>query len=210
MPFILELELLQGVKLRGHDRYWEVIGKVGRDGAEFTLLDVVGQTNGHKYSVLDFIKRLVRGERLAEAGWRGEGHFRQRTYRLLKWQGQTPSLRRDGTPGRYGRGRQQMWNVLRSPHAVRGIAADDLSMLAATDDVAVNIASAKEFLLVLEQAGYLRVLQKAAQHRLTKYQLLPSMNTGPLAPKVLKTKLVYDQNRRTVFGTAVAEEVASC
>lgn len=209
MPFILELELQQGVKLRGHDRYWEVIGQLGRDGADFTLLDVVGQTNGHKHSVNDYIQRLVRGGLLADAGWRGEGHFRQRTYRLVKWSGQTPSLRRDGTPGRYGRGRQQMWNVLRSPHATRGIAADDLAMLAATDVVDINIGSAKEFLIVLEQAGYLRVLQKAAHHRLTKYQLLPSMNTGPLAPKLLKTRLVYDQNRRVVFGTSVAEEVPS-
>ncbi|MEX2481204.1 MAG: hypothetical protein WD928_10115 [Gammaproteobacteria bacterium] len=208
MPFILELEL-QGSKLRGHDRFWEIIGEIGRGGEPFTVLDIVGRTNAHKATVVDFVKRLVRGELLAEAGWRGEGRFRQRAYRLVKWQGQTPSLRRDGTRGAYGRGRQQMWNVLRSPHAVKGIAADDLAMLAATDDVAVGIGSAKEFLLVLEKAGYLRVLQKAANNRLTRYQLRPAMNSGPLAPKLLKTRLVYDQNRRAVVGTAVAEEVPS-
>lgn len=205
MAFLLELELSQ-VRLRGHDHYWEVIRRLGKDGAAFTVKDVVGESNAHHATVDDFIKRLVRAEFLRQEGTRGEGRFAQKLFVLVHASRETPSLRRDGTPGQYGRARQQMWNVIRGPHGRSPLSAADLVMLAATEDTPIALGSAKEYLQRLEKAGYLQVVQKAAQHRLTRYRMRPAMNTGPMAPKLLRTRIVYDPNTRALAGTAVAEE----
>ena len=214
MPFILEMEL-KASRLRGHDHFWDVIRAHGV-GGEFTVVDVVGQTNAHQASVDDFVRRLLRAGYLALAGYRqvANPHWtvnkavKARLYRVLKVPSDTPSLRRDGSAGSYGTGRQNMWNILRGPQAREGIDARDLVLLAETDDVPVSLASAKEYLGRLEVAGYLKVAQKAASGRLTRYRLAPGMNTGPKAPKLLKTRVVYDPNRREVVGDTVAEEVS--
>jgi hypothetical protein len=209
MSFLLELQLLpNGQRLRGHDHFWDVIREKGAAGAEFTVLEIVEKTNAHKATVHDFILRLTRAEPVIvePCGWRGEGHWRQRTFRLVRTPLETPSLRRDGKTGLYGRARQQMWNVIRHSGA-QTIDATDVAMLAATDTVAINLGSAKEYLQRLAAAGYLAVAQKAAQHRLERYRLRPEMDTGPLAPKLLRTRVVYDPNKRQLVGSSVAEEI---
>lgn len=203
MPFVLDFEL-KDVRLRGHDHYWSRIRDLGKNGQAFTVKDVVGATNAHHATVDDYMRRLQRAGIIAPAGKLGDGHWAQNQFRLVESPRETPSLRRDGSRGDYGRSRQNMWNIIRQNRDV--IAADDLAMLAATDDVPVALASAKEFLLRLAKAGYLTVAQKAANHRLTRYRLKPSMNTGPLAPKLLRARIVYDPNNRTVVGAVQAEE----
>ncbi len=216
MPFILENELL-GAKLTGHDHFWRVIRELGAGGASFTISDVVGQTRAHKDSVGDFVRRLCRatppiaeraGYREVKAAHWGEGKSTKAVaYRLLQSPRDTPSLRRDGTPGRYGQMRQQIWNILRGPQARAGITAGELAFLAETDRP-VKQSTAAEYLIWLHAAGYLVVEEKAAHGRLTRYRLRPSMNTGPLAPKLLKTRVVYDPNRLEVMGSTPIEEVA--
>lgn len=214
MPFQLELEIA-GTRLSGNDHYWQVIRRAGARRREFTLAEVIEQTAAHKDSVGDFLRRLVRAGYVEQVGWREVGHkgrdeaptSRARLYRLVRAPAQTPSLRRDGSEALYGRGRQQMWNILRGPQARRGIDANNLQLFASTNVVPVSLGSAKEYLRFLAAAGYLRELARAANHRLTVYQLIPSMNSGPEAPKLLRARGVYDPNRKAVLGSLVAEEV---
>lgn len=207
MTFMLELQL-KDVRLRGHDHYWSLMRELGKNGGVFTVKDVVGATTAHHSTVDDYMKRLVRAGIIAPAGHQGEGRWAQKTFQLVESPRETPSLRRSGERGDYGRSRQNMWNVIRGPQGRTGIAGDELAMLAATDDIPVAVGSAKEFLQRLEKAGYLTVAQKAAHHRLARYRLKPSMNTGPMAPKLLRARIVYDPNTRTVVGSVVAEEVS--
>lgn len=211
MPFMLELELKE-VRLRGHDHYWELIRDLGKGGDSFTVKDVVGATTAHHSTVDDFIRRLQRAGIIEAAGKKGEGHWAQKQFRLVETPRETPSLRRDGTRGDYGRSRQNMWNVIRGPQGREGLTGPDLAMLAATDEVAVAEASAREFLQRLHKAGYLTITEPKASRpvaRSARYRLKPSMNTGPQAPKLLRAKIVYDPNNRTVVGGAVAEEEAA-
>ncbi len=214
---IFEIDL-KGARLKGYDHYWRVIRELGADGAEFTIADVVQQSNAHPDSVGDYIRRLTRTTPpiLEHVGWRQVRNPRwrpgvwtkARTFRLLQSPRETPSVRRNGEESRYGRIRQHMWNILRGPQGRAGIDARELVMLAETEEFPIALGTAKEYLQKLEAAGYLSVEQVAAQHRLTRYRLRPSMNTGPKAPKLLKTRVVYDPNRKVIVGTALAEEAS--
>lgn len=204
MPFILELELKE-VRLRGHDHFWETIRALGKDSGLFTVKDVVGASNAHHSTVDDFIKRLVRAGMIQAAGTLGEGRWAQKQFRLCEAPRETPSIRRDGSLGTYGRSRQQMWNVLRGPQGRAGVTIADLALLAATDEIPVGALSAREFLQRLTRAGYLIASPRRGRHPIS-YRLKPSMNTGPQAPKLLRAKIVYDPNTRAVVGDATAEE----
>lgn len=215
MPFFLEIELGTGARLKGHDHFWKVIREVGAGGAEFTITDIAMETSAHRDSVGDFIRRLTRAKpAIAKAvGWRTvkngtwkTGTTRARTFKLLRFPHETPSLRRGGLDGAYGLGQQAMWNILRGPQARGGIDASELVMLAETPVGTIALGTAKAYLRRLEAAGYLVVEQAAAPDRLTRYRLPPRMATGPRAPKLLKASLVFDSNRRTVVGPIMAAE----
>lgn len=219
MPFLVEVEL-KGARLTGHDHFWKVIRELGEGGREFTIADVVGETVAHRDSVGDFIRRLCRTEPpIAEsAGWRqvrnrqwGPGKVRARTYRLLRAPVETPSLRRDGATGLYGRKRQAMWNILRGPQARSGIDARELAFAAETAELPIAIGTATEYLRKLERAGVLQLVA-AGRHAgrgasaLPRYRLPPG-SFGPKAPKLLKTELIYDPNTRQLVGSAPCTEV---
>src|SRR5690606_23916682 len=144
-------------RLTGHDHFWSVIRRLGKRGREFTISDVVGETNAHRSSVGDFIRRLTRATPpIAEiAGFREEDNphwttgrkVKAVTYRLLQSPGETPSLRRDGSEGKYGRRRQNMWNILRGPQARAGMDAEMLAAMASTKELPITRLSAREYLM---------------------------------------------------------------
>lgn len=213
MPFLVEVELAGGPKLKGHDYFWEVIRDLGAEGATFTISDVVQQTSAHRDTVGDFIRRLTRtappileraGFRQVRNDWRPMNTARAQLYRLLRSPVDTPSVRRDGSEGGYGRRRQHMWNILRGPQAREGINAPELAMLAETEELPIAEGTAAEFLWRLDVAGYLVVLEKPANNRKARYRLRPGQ--GPKAPKLLHTTMVYDPNRREIVGPAIGSE----
>lgn len=61
----------------------------------------------------------------------------------------------------------------------------------------------------LSRAGYLQVLRQASPKVQQIWRLKSSMNTGPNPPKILRTKVVYDANRKEIMGRPVAEECAA-
>lgn len=209
MPFFIAEEL-QAKRLTGHDHFWRVIRKLGARGREFTIAEVAAQTNAHTDSVGDFIRRLTRstppiaepaGKRpMRNPHWAVDETVPATTYRLLQSPGETPSLRRDGTPGQYGRRRQNMWNILRGPQARAGVDAKMLTALASTASLPISLGSAKEYLQRLDAAGYLLADADPAKRRLTVYRLRSAMNTGPEAPKLIRGTVIYDPNRRTLMG----------
>ncbi len=213
MPFQLEFEL-SSVRLRGHDHFWDLIRGFGI-GGEFTLADICGGSAAHKSSVTDFVLRLTRAGIIERAGtrkvsnphWNTGGAVEANLYRVLKTPRPTPSLTREGKPGRYGQKRRQMWNIIRGPQGRAGFTSLDIVLLAETDEVTISEATVKEYLRRLEFAGYLKRVAGTHRRAPYRYRLLVSMNTGPLPPKLLKADIVYDQNRRAVYGTVVAKEV---
>jgi len=202
MAIILRLNVKAGKRvLRGWDHCWSLMMAHAMNDEAFSITDIDKETNGRRADVRDFVKRLVAGGFLESTG--------NRHYRVIRKQSMTPSVRRDGTVIE-GVGRNQaMWNTMRSPVCRAGFTADDLVNWGSTDDVKIGRETARTYIKRLAEAGYLIALDKGKPGRLATWRLLPHMNTGPRAPKVLRSRMIFDPNKEKVIGEVVAEEEGS-
>ena len=127
-------------------------------------------------------------------------------FRVAARQSATPMFKRDGTLiADQMTARQALWNAMRSPFFRNGFKLIDISVHASTDTLEINQRSARLYISRLLRAGYLIVLQKGTNATPTIWRLVH--NTGPVAPKLLKTESVYDPNAEKIFGEPETVEV---
>lgn len=204
MSAVLEFQTPPGKPvLRGHAFFWSVIRDLTKDGDSFTVHAILQHTNRtHRSTVADYVRRLVKAGYAEETGERVRVNRGPLTpiFKLKRRPAQAPSLNRDGSAVRQGRGQKQMWNVLRGPEGREGVTAADLVLRASTDETAVTVATARSYLRKLAGAGYL------VSPRRGVWRLKPSMNTGPKPPLILRTKIVFDANRNAAMAPIAAEE----
>ncbi|MES0879673.1 hypothetical protein [Roseibium sp. SCP14] len=212
MSIQLELRITNGKPIvRGHDHYWSVIRDLGKN-ADFTLAEIAARSNDKTNKCIsDYMNRLVKAGFLTvvkteKAPTARGGLVDHHTYRLAKNQVRAPIINRDGSIGKQGRNNMQMWNAMRS---LKQFDKFELSIAATTPDVQVAVAAAFDYAHRLAKAGYLIVVRQGKSTTPTKWRLKPSMNTGPEAPKILRSKMVYDVNRGEIMGTPIAEECAA-
>ncbi|MBN9078233.1 MAG: hypothetical protein BGN87_06445 [Rhizobiales bacterium 65-79] len=189
---------------RGQDHAWATIRKLGANGGLFTVDDVHGLSNDpRRSSVAEFMWRLEKAGFIVRAGTvaGAEPGRRRRQFRLAKPQKATPNVDRDGGNRPRLSARQSMWNVMRGPAGRRGFTVDDLVLCGSTDEAPVTRAGAQSYVNLLARAGY---LLRLGSRRSASFRLKPSMNTGPMMPRVLASKDVYDQNLDRVFDRAGA------
>ena len=189
--------------LRGCDHYWSAMMDLAMRGETFSLNDIDMASSARRTDIRDFIKRLhLAGfiEQIEGEPWR---------FRVLRKQSATPRVRRDGTVISGVSKNQAMWNLMRSPVGRAGFTADDLVNLASTDEVRISKLTAQSYIKRLSEAGYLSLRQKGAPGKLAIWLLLPDMNTGPDAPKVLRSRMIFDPNKQEVVGETLAEEEPS-
>lgn len=112
-----------------------------------------------------------------------------------------PKVRKDGTEITMGKGREQMWLVMK---VLGDFSALDLAVHASTEDVQVSETDAKSYMLYLHKAGYLVEVQPGKSGNRpgngvkARYRLLPQKYSGPRPPMVQRVKQVYDQNLKKV------------
>lgn len=150
----------------------------------------------------DYVRRLKRAGIAAQverSAWSNTVYFRLRTSPTA-----APRLTREGD-AHAPRGREQMWCAIR---ALPAFDYRELAFAASTDLVAIEETSAKSYVQHLAHAGYLTLLKKGSAVRPAVWRLNPRMNTGPAAPRILRSEMVWDQNRNEVMGRVIAEEVA--
>lgn len=206
MPIFIPLTVEPGTPiLRGFDFLWSLIREAGRNGRHFTISELYNSGNDpHRRSAADYVKRLVAGGYVREAGWteppatgKGRRPPTQRLYRLVQRPLETPHLKRDGTEA-VGRGRQQaMWNAMR---ALRTFTTADLAVAATTEERRITRAYAGAYCAALATAGYLLAPERGV------WRLRPSAISGPKAPMRLRADIVYDPNRGAVAGAVEAGE----
>lgn len=204
MSVVLEFKAGGKLILRGQAHMWSVLRQRGV-GALFTTGDIDRHGNDrHLANSGDFCRRLVAAgiAVLDHQHDQGRGGTKQNVYRLLKTPRTLPPLNRSGKPPRQHVGQQYMWNVLRKG----GVwTARDLAAFASTDDVIISRDTATSYLYRLNQAGYIITVVEPWSNNPGQYRLHPGKNTGPSAPMILRSKMVFDPNLDEVPGTIEAE-----
>lgn len=210
MSVLLKLRMEAGKPiLRGHAHFWSVIRDLGADGAMWSIGDVAGYCNGVRPQVRDYVNRLVRGgyvevaERRTRKGCTAGSRV---FYRLLKRPADAPSLNRDGSPARDACGQRQMWTAIRR---MKTFVVSDLAITASTEECRVKETTAQAYVLRLAAGGYLAVREPGRPGKPAVWRLKPSMDTGPLPPAILRSRMVFDRNRNAVLGPVEAEEERS-
>lgn len=205
-PIALKISAAKGERvLAGQDHYWTLMMDADTRGEAFSVDDVFGKSsNPTRLPISVFFKMLENAEiirRTGEVNPRGMAY-----YRIAARQSVTPVFRRDGTliPDRIT-ARQALWNAMRSPFFRTGFTLIDLVKYASTDTLIINERSARNYILRLVHAEYLAVLQRGHNIRPAIWRLV--RNTGPVAPKLLKTECVYDPNAEKIFGEPETVEV---
>lgn len=123
------------------------------------------------------------------------------TWSLVRDTGaEAPRIAADGSPVTQGLGREQMWRTIR---LLKGdFDFRELAFAASTEEVPVSEADARHYVGHLSRAGYLRCVQPDNRKRPARHRLI--RNTGPLAPKITKAKVLWDPNTGAL---ALAEEL---
>lgn len=207
MSIVLKITAAKGkAPKRGFDHYWSVMMEYAAGDRTFTARDVFNLSNASMSDIYDFLRRLTKAaivELVADADKND-----LKLYRVVTKQSMTPKVRRDGTIIEGVTKQKAMWNYLRLA-GPNGFTAHDISVWASTDETRIGVDVARSYVGYLAKAGYLIELEKGKSGNLGIYRLAPKMNTGPLPPMVLRTKLVFDQNRHEIVGQIVTEEVQS-
>lgn len=209
MSAILALKLNDyELRPRGNDQLWKVMREVGSNGRTFTVKDIEKQTRRQRFQdVQDYVRRLEKANILEcvgkiEAGaWKGSRQFKLAAAPRL-----TPSVDRSGKQVFRHRGQTQMWNAMRS---LERFSKHDLALSASTEECDVKVSTAQRYIGALKTAGYFLILQESRPGHAAYYRLRPDMKTGPLPPRILRTKVVYDQNRNEIVGPVEFDEVAA-
>lgn len=198
-------------------RVWEAVrGLVDYEGG-FTLADASRASKVETGIVAEYFKALHAGGYLGrhDSTRRGEPH----RYWLARDNGiEAPRLRRDGSPVTMGLAQEQMWRTLR---LLKGDTnARELAAHASTQAVPVAESAARDYLRMLDLAGYLDVTAegrgvgrgrgKGGTGLQSRYRLKADRNTGPKPPMVCRTKVIFDPNLCEVVWApaAVTEEDA--
>lgn len=207
MSLVLPLAMKKNGKrvLRGNDHFWSVIMERHHAGKTFSVRDIDLASCVYDATVRDFVRRLDKAGliELVEAHPAAVDN----RYRPLVIQSAAPRVRRDGTVIESQPATRCMWNLMRGPVGRNGFTYIDLVRWSQTDETPISPNSAKSYIRFLSTAGYLIQLDPGKPGTPATWRLNPAMNTGPQAPMILRTKLVYDPNRQEVFGPAEAEEV---
>lgn len=197
----------------GQEAIWQIIRDLDKKGP-WSVADIDGETNrAHFDTLTEFVHRLRAGGYVAVVETRPtKSGTPINLHRLLIKQSDAPRLRRNGSKAPPS-GQLQMWRAMRS---LRSFDYRDLARVASTDDLTITEVTAKSYLHRLADAGFLQMLKPCKQGRVNSspavWRLRPSMNSGPLAPQILRTRFVFDPNRKVVVGAgslAENEEQAS-
>ncbi len=111
-------------------------------------------------------------------------------YELIKDIGvEAPRVRKDGSQVLQGLGQSRIWSVLRISRSP--LTALEILASINSPDYQVTVQSVRTYLSHLKRAGYLLTSGSGEQ---MKYRLIPSRNSGPVAPKVQRSKQLFDAN----------------
>lgn len=204
MSIVLKLTVTDSKRLlRGQAHYWRVMRQQQAERGDFSVASIDMASHARREDIRKFVRALLAAGFVEVAGTTETRSSPEKHYRIVRNQAECPRLTKSGSQQT---GQRNMWNLLRGPMGRDGINARDLAAFASTEDVPITFDTAKSYIRTLADAGYLTCLVKGRPKALAIWRLKPLMNTGPLPPMILRSKVVYDQNADKIVGEVLAEE----
>lgn len=108
----------------------------------------------------------------------------------------------NGKPVVQGLGTLAMWRAMR---VLKVFDYHQIADAASMNSLVVRPSTAKTYLRLLAQAGYLAVVKPGTPGTATSFRLLK--NTGPHAPAITRRKCVFDRNTGSFAELETAQEV---
>jgi hypothetical protein len=160
---------------------WQVMLKLG----SFTAPELTRQTRYHLSTVKSYLKGLVAAKIIALDGI---------TYTIDPETAplDPPRVREDGSTVTQGMGRTNMWRTLKMR---KQVTVAELAGYASSQTVTVALSEAEYYLIYLEKAGYVELIENSSPRR---YRFNHERYTGPKAPMIQKVLNVFDQNTRQI------------
>jgi hypothetical protein len=192
-PLIFKLDLP-----RGPDHYWKAACDFGPKG--FTVGELFWATNAKTRGVLsEWIKAMVARGLIALIEKRDVKPRGQFVYAVVRSTSKVPI----DPDIKHGRVARHLWTAMRG---LPMFTVGELAAAASTDEVVISHKSASDYVRKLELAGALVVVREAKRKSLNSgvYRLKRSADTGPLAPREIRAKVLVDRNTGRPIGQAEA------
>lgn len=179
-------------------RMWDAIR--AQQGKDFAARDVTWHTGELRRDTVRSYLYSLEAAGILEAR-PPAGSPPRRQWRLVKDHGiEAPRVNRKGETVTQGRGRENMWRVIRMP--TTEFSWIGLAVLASTDQTVVAEQEAREYCQSLAKAGYLLDVSPRKNKCVSIYRFNRTMDTGPLPPMIQRIKSVWDQNLRKIVWQA--------
>ena len=185
---------------RGQEHYWRVIRALAAERAEWTISDVQRLSNADSASVRDFVRRLTLAGYVAVVREEQLGSSRRTVYRLAKTSREAPRVTRDGRELEESVN-QTMWRTMK---LVKSFTVASLLQALQEGGRQTTEQTIADYCTRLARAGVLSA-SKGAPGEGRTFRLVMS-HLGPIAPKILRSKLVYDANGARFLGVAETRE----
>lgn len=183
---------------RGPPLYWRVMSALQEHYGSFTSAAVNDITGNASRKTVEHYLAFLRSEGIVEVLDEARaGPIVQLRQRIIRPGEAPPSRRSEGA--QMGQRQQALWTAMRS---LRNFTPAELAFAASTEDLPIGSDTARSYVRDLRLAGYVVNLGAAS------YRLLPSRNTGPRAPIVLRTeRAAFDLNLMRAVNVTAPEMI---
>ncbi|MFZ6687538.1 hypothetical protein ACO0K0_07310 [Undibacterium sp. SXout11W] len=182
----------------------KVWAQIRKQHDRFTQAQIVERGKVSEDAVKDYVKVLLKAGFIAVIDSEPVGTMCKRNvYALIKDNGvEAPRITKKGEVVIQGSVNEAMWGTLRRVLKGQNFDYRELAAFASTNSQTVAEETAKTYVLMLTNAGYLECVTAPVLGRRARpgrYRFKPNMDTGPRAPMIQRTKQVYDPNKNRVM-----------
>lgn len=182
----------------------KVWAQIRKQPNRFTQAEIAECGKVSEDAVKDYVKVLLKAGFIAVIDSEAVGKLCKRNiYALIKDNGvEAPRISKKGEVVTHGSVNEAMWGTLRRVLMGQSFDYRELAAFSSTTSQMVAEETAKTYVFMLANAGYLECVTPPVLGRRARpgrYRLKPKMDTGPRAPMIQRTKQVYDPNKNCVM-----------
>ena len=179
---------------RDRQAIWESIRAVAAARGAFTVDDVTRGNMRHD-TVADYL-RALKAAGIVAVAFQPEKPGQAIRYRLDRNPGsEAPRIRADGSEVTQGRATEALWRTMKT---IGPFTIAYLTLVASTEQVPVQLETAKSYCRFMKAAGYLRAVRTKKPGAPPQFHFVQSKDPGPKPPQIQRVKRVWDPNSNRV------------